>query len=61
MDEELVDVRTAARRLGLSPPSIYRLIDEGKLPAVRMGPVACIRIWNYELERLKKARGKEKK
>ena len=34
---DLVDAKSAARRLGLSLPSIYRLARAGCLPAVRVG------------------------
>jgi len=41
---KLIDVRTAARRLGVGESTIRRMIQSGKLPHCRVGDVACIRI-----------------
>ncbi len=38
----------AARRLGITPRTLYRLIDEGQLPAYKFGRV--IRLKESELE-----------
>lgn len=34
----------AAKYLGLAPQTLYRLIDEGRLPAYRMGRVIRIKV-----------------
>ncbi|MGD9796760.1 MAG: helix-turn-helix domain-containing protein [Acidimicrobiia bacterium] len=41
MAEEIVWMSTqeAARRLGVTPRTLYRFVDEGELPAYRMGRV----------------------
>jgi excisionase family DNA binding protein len=40
-DEEIVWMSTqeAARRLGITPRTLYRFVDEGALPAYKMGRV----------------------
>lgn len=35
--EALLDVRQAAKRLGMSPSWVYRAIEDGRLPTVRLG------------------------
>lgn len=39
MSEQLVDVATAAQRLGMTKSSIYRLVKSGKIPAFSAGPL----------------------
>ncbi len=34
---DLLSAKATAKRLGLSPPTIYRLASRGELPAVRVG------------------------
>ena len=34
----------AARRLGITPRTLYRLIDEGELPAYKFGRVIRLRV-----------------
>jgi excisionase family DNA binding protein len=46
---ELVSVREVARRLGVHPETIRRLIHDGRLEAVRIGRV--LRVESSELER----------
>lgn len=45
---ELVSVREVARRLGVHPETIRRLIHDGRLEAVRVGRV--LRVESSELE-----------
>lgn len=45
---ELVSVREVARRLGVHPETIRRLIHDGRLEAVRIGRV--LRVDSSELE-----------
>jgi excisionase family DNA binding protein len=45
---ELVSVREVARRLGVHPETIRRLIHDGRLEAVRIGRV--LRVESSELE-----------
>lgn len=46
---ELCTVSDAARTLGVSPSTVWRWIDGGKLPALRVGPKA-IRIRRRDVE-----------
>jgi excisionase family DNA binding protein len=46
---ELVSVREVARRLGVHPETIRRLIHDGRLEAIRIGRV--LRVESSELER----------
>jgi excisionase family DNA binding protein len=36
-DNQFFTVKTLAERLAINPMTIYRLVDQGKLPAVRIG------------------------
>jgi excisionase family DNA binding protein len=48
---ELLRVTEAAERLNVSPASVYRWIDEGRVPAVRLGgPGSPLRVPTGELE-----------
>lgn len=38
LDEDYVGVREAAERLHVSTSTIWRWIDQGRLPAYRVGP-----------------------
>ena len=42
----------AARRLGISRIELYRLIDEGRLPAYRIGRVVRLLVSDVEAYRL---------
>jgi excisionase family DNA binding protein len=44
--EEIVWMSTqeAARRLGITPRTLYRLVDEGALPAYKMGRVFRLKL-----------------
>jgi excisionase family DNA binding protein len=35
--DQFYTVRTLAERLAVTPMTIYRLVDQGKLPAVKIG------------------------
>jgi excisionase family DNA binding protein len=49
---ELLRIPEAAERLNVSRATVYRWIDEGRLPAVQLGgPGAPIRVPAAELER----------
>ena len=51
-DSNLLSVAQAAKRLNVSKPTIYRRIQEGDLPALRVGSgIGPIRIDADELER----------
>lgn len=36
--------KEAARRLGITPRTLYRLIDEGKVPAYKLGRVIRLKL-----------------
>jgi excisionase family DNA binding protein len=44
--EEIVWLSTqeAARRLGITPRTLYRLVDEGSVPAYKMGRVIRLKL-----------------
>lgn len=48
MDTEWLSTTEAAQRLGLTPRTIYRLIDAGDLPAYRFGRVIRVRADDLE-------------
>ena len=50
---KMINVREAAQRLGLQPPTVYGLISEGTLPAYRFG--TAVRVDEDELEAWKQA------
>ena len=43
-------IRAVADRLAVSPRQVWRLIEDGKLRADRLGP-RCTRIFDSEIER----------
>lgn len=45
---EWLSTKEAARRLGITPRTLYRLIDEGQLPAYKFGRV--IRLQEHEVD-----------
>ncbi len=45
---EWLSTKEAARRLGITPRTLYRLIDEGQLPAYKFGRV--IRLQEREVD-----------
>ena len=47
-DVEWMSTAEAAKRLGITPRTLYRVIDEGQLPAYRFGRV--IRLKEDEVE-----------
>ena len=47
-DIEWLSTKEAARRLGITPRTLYRLIDEGQLPAYKFGRV--IRLQQAEVD-----------
>ncbi len=42
--DRLLMVAQVAKRLTVSKSTVYRMIDSGKLPSVRVGPVNGIRV-----------------
>lgn len=42
--EELIDVKEAARRLGLARSAVYRAVAYGRLAVVRLGDRGAIRV-----------------
>ena len=38
-DIEWLNTKESARRLGITPRTLYRFIDDGKIPAYRLGRV----------------------
>ncbi len=51
-----LDVNQAAKRLGVSSRTVYRLIESGDIPASRRGTKHCIRIEEDELRRFQQER-----
>jgi len=49
--EAWLTVREVADLLHISIPSAYRIVDEGKLLAFRLGPKASIRIKEKDLQK----------
>jgi excisionase family DNA binding protein len=47
-DVEWLGTAEAARRLGITPRTLYRLIDEGQLPAYKFGRVIRLRVADVE-------------
>lgn len=60
MEKKTIDVSQAARLLKLSRSTIYRLIEEGQIPASRLGTVHCIRLRVEDLENYKQRQGVQK-
>lgn len=50
--EELLTVAQVAARYGVSTDSLYRWIEKGALPVVRIGPFRRIRIRARDADRL---------
>lgn len=48
MDEEILDVEGAARALGVSTRTVYKLARSGEIPAMRVG-----REWRFALKNLR--------
>src|SRR3546814_3104262 len=42
-DDEWLSTQAAAKRLGVTPRTLYRFVDQGDLPAYRMGRVIRLR------------------
>ena len=59
--EKVYDVNQAAKYLNLSRSSLYRLIEQGKLPASRFGTAHCIRVRLEDLETYKRHKEEEGK
>lgn len=45
---EWLSTQGAARRLGITPRTLYRFIDQGELPAYRMGRVIRVKASDIE-------------
>lgn len=50
---KMITVAEAAERLGLAPPTVYGMIDDGRLPAYRLG--RSVRVDEDEMETWKHA------
>jgi excisionase family DNA binding protein len=48
--DRLLEVVQVAKRLTVSKSTVYRVIDSGKLPSVRVGPVNGIRVRESAVE-----------
>lgn len=46
--EEWLSTNETARRLGLTPRTVYRFIDAGELPAYRFGRVIRVKVVDLE-------------
>ena len=46
--EEWLSTNETARRLGLTPRTVYRFIDAGELPAYRIGRVIRVKVVDLE-------------
>lgn len=51
MAERMLDVSQVAKRLNVGRTTVYRLINEGKLPASKLGTVYCIRVAESDVVR----------
>jgi excisionase family DNA binding protein len=51
-DRKLLNVREAAAALGISPDSVYRLVADGRIAPVRLGPRAALRFKPSDLDEL---------
>jgi len=49
--DNLLTVRQAAERLGISPGSVYHWLSQGRLPCVRFS-ARCVRFRETDLSRL---------
>jgi excisionase family DNA binding protein len=56
MKERLLDVTQVAKRLNVGRSTVYRLIEQGVLPASRLGTAHCIRVLEQDVERYRMAR-----
>jgi excisionase family DNA binding protein len=54
--KKTMDVSQVARRLNVSRSTVYRLIDQGILPASRLGTAYCIRVLEEDVERYRQER-----
>lgn len=54
--ERLYDVKQAARYLTVSVQTIYKLIQNGELPASRLGTKHCLRVEEMDLRKFKESR-----
>jgi excisionase family DNA binding protein len=50
-----MSVADAAKRVGIGASTMYRLIDEGVVPAVRVPKTSIVRVRRETLERVLKA------
>ncbi len=54
MTEKIYEISVAAKRLGISPVSIYRMYYDGQVELLRRGPKKGFRIAESEIQRLEK-------
>jgi excisionase family DNA binding protein len=58
--DRLLMVAQVAKRLTVSKSTVYRMIDSGKLPSVRVGPVYGVRVRESSVEAFLEERECEK-
>jgi excisionase family DNA binding protein len=52
MTEKIYEISIAAKRLGISPSTIYRMFYDGQIKLLRRGRKKGLRISESEIERL---------
>lgn len=57
MNDKL-EVSVVARRLNVSPSTVYRLIQRGKIKSINVGAEKCIRVYRDSLEKFEEERKK---
>lgn len=61
-DDEILTLPVAARELGISHVTLYRLVKAGRVPTVRIGPIYGVRRADLEaFKSLDRPRGRPKK
>jgi len=57
--DRLMDVNQVAQRLCVSRSTVYRLIEQGDLPASKYGTAHCIRVTEKDVEIFRERRSGE--